>query len=109
MGGRFSVWGPIGLPVMLSIGTDQFKNFLEGASQIDNHFKNSNSKGFFSALGPSSSFPIKHSSYILNKYPYLDDKSFPNIFPDFRVFFKLFCQILQQFEFFSKEKTPIFI
>ena len=40
VGGRFSVWGPIGLPVMLSIGTDQFKNFLEGASQIDNHFKN---------------------------------------------------------------------
>ena len=40
MGGRFSVWGPIGLPVMLSIGIDQFKNFLEGASQIDNHFKN---------------------------------------------------------------------
>lgn len=57
----------------------------ENSKKSNNHFKNSNSKGFFSALGPSSSFPIKHSSYILNKYPYLDDKSFPNIFPDFSI------------------------
>ena len=40
VGGRFSVWGPIGLPIMLAIGVDQFKEFLEGGSQIDYHFKN---------------------------------------------------------------------
>lgn len=40
VGGRFSVWGPIGLPVMLAIGVDRFTKFLEGASQIDYHFKN---------------------------------------------------------------------
>ena len=40
VGGRFSVWGPIGLPVMLAIGVDLFEKFLEGASQIDHHFKN---------------------------------------------------------------------
>ena len=40
VGGRFSVWGPIGLPVMLAIGLNQFSEFLEGASQIDYHFKN---------------------------------------------------------------------
>ena len=40
VGGRFSVWGPIGLPVMLAIGLNQFSEFLDGASQIDYHFKN---------------------------------------------------------------------
>ncbi len=40
VGGRFSVWGPIGLPVMLAIGLDHFSDFLAGASQIDYHFKN---------------------------------------------------------------------
>ena len=40
VGGRFSVWGPIGLPVMLAIGVDHFTKFLEGASQIDYHFRN---------------------------------------------------------------------
>ena len=33
----------------------------------------------------------------------------PKIFPDFSVFDKLSCQDFQQGEFFSKEKTPIFI
>ena len=33
----------------------------------------------------------------------------PKILPAFKVFDKLFCQELQPFEFFSKEKTPIFI
>ncbi|MFL2803130.1 MAG: glucose-6-phosphate isomerase [Paracoccaceae bacterium] len=40
VGGRFSVWGPIGLPIMLAIGVDLFTQFLEGAAQIDYHFKN---------------------------------------------------------------------
>ena len=33
----------------------------------------------------------------------------PKIFPAFKVFDKLFCQISQPFEFFSNENTPIFI
>ena len=38
VGGRYSVWGPIGLPVMLAIGRDGFASFLRGAQAMDRHF-----------------------------------------------------------------------
>jgi len=40
VGGRFSLWSAIGLPIALDIGFDNFTQLLEGASQIDEHFKN---------------------------------------------------------------------
>ena len=33
----------------------------------------------------------------------------PKIFPELKVLFKFFCQLLQQGDFSSNEKTPIFI
>jgi glucose-6-phosphate isomerase len=38
VGGRYSVWSAIGLPVMMSIGTEGFGAFLAGARRIDEHF-----------------------------------------------------------------------
>ena len=38
MGGRYSVWSAIGLPVMLAIGAARFKEFLAGAQAMDRHF-----------------------------------------------------------------------
>jgi glucose-6-phosphate isomerase len=38
VGGRYSVWGPIGLSVMLAIGPDAFNAFLRGAQAMDVHF-----------------------------------------------------------------------
>ena len=38
VGGRYSMWGPIGLPVMLAIGPDNFAEFLAGAAAMDQHF-----------------------------------------------------------------------
>ena len=38
VGGRYSLWSAVGLPVMLGIGADQFMAFLEGAHQMDDHF-----------------------------------------------------------------------
>jgi len=38
VGGRYSVWSAIGLPVMLSIGYKNFIQFLEGAHAADNDF-----------------------------------------------------------------------
>lgn len=38
VGGRYSVWGPIGLSLMLAIGPDDFTDFLRGAEEIDRHF-----------------------------------------------------------------------
>ena len=38
VGGRYSVWSPIGLSVMLAIGPERFQEFLNGAHAADNHF-----------------------------------------------------------------------
>lgn len=40
IGGRYSLWGPIGLSISLSIGFDNFEKILQGAFQIDCHFQN---------------------------------------------------------------------
>jgi glucose-6-phosphate isomerase len=39
VGGRFSVWSAIGLPVAISVGMDNFEAFLHGADQADQHFR----------------------------------------------------------------------
>ncbi|NHF71843.1 glucose-6-phosphate isomerase [Paracoccus xiamenensis] len=39
VGGRYSVWGPIGLPVMIAIGPENFREFLRGAAAMDAHFR----------------------------------------------------------------------
>jgi len=38
VGGRYSLWSSIGLPIALSIGFDKFVELLEGAHEIDRHF-----------------------------------------------------------------------
>jgi len=39
VGGRYSMWGPIGLSVMIAIGPKRFAEFLRGAEAMDNHFR----------------------------------------------------------------------
>lgn len=39
VGGRYSIWGPIGLPLMISIGAQDFSDFLAGAAAMDGHFR----------------------------------------------------------------------
>jgi glucose-6-phosphate isomerase len=39
VGGRYSVWGPIGLPLMMAIGAEDFRAFLAGAEAMDGHFR----------------------------------------------------------------------
>jgi len=38
VGGRFSLWSAIGLPVMLSVGPEAFDAMLAGAREMDEHF-----------------------------------------------------------------------
>jgi glucose-6-phosphate isomerase len=38
VGGRYSVWGPIGLALAIAIGADGFDRFLAGARAMDEHF-----------------------------------------------------------------------
>ena len=40
VGGRYSLWSAIGLPIACSIGFDKFKELLEGAYEMDQHFIN---------------------------------------------------------------------
>ncbi|MEO6353996.1 MAG: glucose-6-phosphate isomerase [Oxalobacteraceae bacterium] len=39
VGGRYSVWSAIGLPIALSTGFDNFSAFLQGAHAMDEHFR----------------------------------------------------------------------
>jgi glucose-6-phosphate isomerase len=39
VGGRYSVWSAIGLPVMIAIGPARFAEFLKGAFEMDEHFR----------------------------------------------------------------------
>jgi glucose-6-phosphate isomerase len=38
VGGRYSSWCAIGLPIVLGIGFERFEEFLEGAHALDKHF-----------------------------------------------------------------------
>ncbi|MFG1347201.1 glucose-6-phosphate isomerase [Xanthobacter autotrophicus DSM 431] len=38
VGGRYSVWSAVGLPVMIAIGPDRFGELLAGAAAMDAHF-----------------------------------------------------------------------
>ncbi|HEX5932707.1 MAG TPA: glucose-6-phosphate isomerase [Pseudorhizobium sp.] len=38
VGGRYSIWSAIGLPLMIAIGRENFGRFLDGAHAMDRHF-----------------------------------------------------------------------
>ena len=40
VGGRYSLWSAVGLPVALAIGIDRFQEMLRGAHEMDQHFRN---------------------------------------------------------------------
>lgn len=39
VGGRYSVWGPVGLSLMIAIGAADFRAFLAGGAAMDRHFR----------------------------------------------------------------------
>ncbi len=39
VGGRYSLWSAIGLPIVLSIGMARFEELLSGAHKVDEHFR----------------------------------------------------------------------
>ena len=39
VGGRYSMWGPIGLSLMIAIGPENFARFLAGGAAMDRHFR----------------------------------------------------------------------
>ena len=49
VGGRFSLWSAVGLPIMLSAGNDAFQRLKAGAHAMDEHFRNAE---------PSANLPL---------------------------------------------------
>jgi glucose-6-phosphate isomerase len=39
VGGRFSLWSAVGLPIALAVGFDRFAELLDGAHAMDEHFR----------------------------------------------------------------------
>ncbi len=39
VGGRYSLWSAIGLPIALAVGMDRFRQLLDGAHEMDEHFQ----------------------------------------------------------------------
>ncbi|MGR3542226.1 MAG: glucose-6-phosphate isomerase [Hasllibacter sp.] len=50
VGGRYSMWGPIGLSLMIAIGPDRFDEFLAGGRAMDEHFRTAPWEGNLPAL-----------------------------------------------------------
>ncbi|MFY8157364.1 MAG: glucose-6-phosphate isomerase, partial [Rhabdaerophilum sp.] len=44
VGGRYSVWSSIGLPLMIAIGPERFAEFLAGGHAMDRHFREAEAK-----------------------------------------------------------------
>lgn len=44
VGGRYSVWSSIGLPLMIAIGPERFAEFLAGGHAMDRHFREAEPK-----------------------------------------------------------------
>jgi glucose-6-phosphate isomerase len=39
VGGRYSLWSAVGLPIVLAVGYERFVELLEGAHEMDGHFR----------------------------------------------------------------------
>lgn len=44
VGGRYSLWSAIGLPIALYVGMDNFERLLDGGHEMDNHFRETDFK-----------------------------------------------------------------
>lgn len=81
VGGRYSVWSAIGLPVVLAVGHNHFTEFLAGAHAMDVHFRYappaSNMPLLFGLVSIWNRNFLGYSSVSIA--PYLQDlASFPN-------------------------------
>jgi glucose-6-phosphate isomerase len=94
VGGRFSLWSAVGLPILLSIGTAGFRDFLEGAREVDEHF----------ATTPTpANVPLLSALLATWNYNFLGATSLAVLAYDERL--KLLPDYLQQLEMESNGKS----
>ena len=94
VGGRFSLWSVIGLPIALKIGMEGFKQMLKGAYEMDKHFLN---EPF------SSNLPVILGLIGIWNVNFLNIKQHAVLPYDGRL--KFFPQYLQQLEMESNGKS----
>lgn len=82
IGGRYSVWSSVGLPILIKLGITNFNKFLKGAYLIDQHFCNAPFKENIPVnLGLLSVWNINFMQYpALAVIPYVDSLS---TFPEY--------------------------
>ena len=83
VGGRFSLWSAVGLTISLSVGYDNFNALLEGANEMDEHFKTTDfdqnipvilallSIWYNNFYGAESEAIIPYTQYLQKLAPYL--------------------------------------
>ncbi|WP_333599628.1 glucose-6-phosphate isomerase [Flavobacterium sp.] len=83
VGGRFSLWSAVGLSISLAVGFDNFDDLLQGAHDMDNHFKNESfdknipvvlallSIWYNNFFGAESEALIPYTQYLQKLAPYL--------------------------------------
>lgn len=87
VGGRFSLWSAAGLSIAVSIGSKNFQNLLDGAEDMDIHFKTSEFETnipvvlallgiwYNNFLGAESEAIIPYTQYLQKLAPYLQQAS----------------------------------
>ncbi len=83
VGGRFSLWSAVGLTISLAVGSDNFEKLLQGAQDMDTHFKTADfdknipvllaliSVWYNNFYGAESEALIPYTQYLQKLAPYL--------------------------------------
>lgn len=83
VGGRFSLWSAVGLTISLAVGFDNFDELLNGANEMDDHFKTADfdknipvilallSVWYNNFFGAESEALIPYTQYLQKLAPYL--------------------------------------
>jgi glucose-6-phosphate isomerase len=83
VGGRFSLWSAVGLTISLAVGYDNFDELLQGANEMDEHFKTADfdknmpvtlallSVWYNNFFGAESEAVIPYTQYLQKLAPYL--------------------------------------
>jgi glucose-6-phosphate isomerase len=83
VGGRFSLWGAVGLSIALAVGFDNYNELLKGANEMDEHFKSAEfdqnipvtlallSVWYNNFYGAESEALIPYTQYLSKLAPYL--------------------------------------
>ena len=72
VGGRYSLWSAVGLPIMFAIGAQRFRELLSGAHAMDEHFRlaepSRNMPVLLGLIGAWNSTFLGHTSHVVAPY-----------------------------------------